>query len=259
MTLALSLLLWVTGNLHAADSGSLYLPSADAMADVDRAMVSARDADKLVLVVMGANWCHDSRALASRLYQQPLKSLIEEHYETVFVDVGYLDQGREVISSIGPPVYYATPTVLIVDPVSRRLVNADDRHQWGHADTISMEESVDYFVQMSAADRISIRAEQDPAGELQELLSAIDSFERLQAERLYAAYRIIGPMLEAYKAGEAPEQFDAYWEEVRAYRMRVPEDIDALRREAKKRVAAGESDIRLNYPEYAKFTGETPP
>jgi hypothetical protein len=46
--------------------------------------------------MMGANWCHDSRALASRIYEEPLSTIINEHYETLFVDVGYLENGRHI-------------------------------------------------------------------------------------------------------------------------------------------------------------------
>jgi len=208
------------------------------MADVRNALSAARDSDKLVLVVMGANWCHDSRALASRLYLEPLNTLIDEHYETVFVDVGFLDKGKDVISSIGPPVYYATPTVLIMDPVSGRLVNADNRHQWGDAYNISMEESLEYF-------------------QLMVLLGEIDSFERLQADRIYDTYAVIGPLLKAYKAGEEPAHFEDYWNEVRDYRMQVPRDLDVLRAEALLRVSSGERDITLEYPEYPAFSWET--
>ena len=90
--------------IPAKESGELYLPSDDAMADVSNALNAARESNKLALVVIGANWCHDSRALASRLYQEQLNTLIDERYETVFVDVGYLEKGKDVISSIGPPV-----------------------------------------------------------------------------------------------------------------------------------------------------------
>jgi hypothetical protein len=238
-------------------SGELYLPSDDVMADVSNALNVARESNKLVLVVMGANWCHDSRALASRLYQQPLNTLIDEHYETVFVDVGFLDKGKEVISSIGPPGYYATPTVLILDPVSGRLVNADNRHQWGDAYNISMEESIEYFQVMAAADLIALRGDDEVAGELIRLLAEIDSFERLQADRVYDAYAVVGPLLAAYKAGEKPEHFEDYWNEVRDYRMQVPRDLDALRIEARERVSSGESDITLDYPEYPAFSWET--
>ena len=64
-------------------------------------------------------------------------------------------------------------------------------------------------------------------------------------------------MLKAYKAGEKPEHFEDYWNEVRDYRMQVPRDLDALRAEAPLRVSSGESDFTLDYPEYPAFSWET--
>ena len=171
--------------------------------------------------------------------------------------MGYLDKGSEVIKSLGPPVYYATPTVLIVDPVSGTLVNAGNRHQWGSADTISMEDSVAYFRLMASASPVASGNESAAGQDLQKLLAEIDVFEQAQAERLYAAYAVIGPMLQAYKEGIAPGEFNDYWEEVRAFRMQVPMDVDELRREARDRAAAGEQHIQLEYPQYAPFSWET--
>jgi hypothetical protein len=236
------------------ESGELYLPSEDAVADVDRAMNAARESDKLLLVVMGANWCHDSRALASRLFEEPLKSLIDTHYETVFVDVGYLDKGKEVISSIGPPVYYATPTVLIIDPANEVLVNAGNRHQWGDASRISMQASVEYF-ELMATPKTYPEAD-DWSQSLPELVREIDSWEEIQADRLYAAYAVLGPMLKAYKEGQSQESFEDDWNEVRDFRVQLARDIDALRQEARARVAADESNIMLEYPEYPSFSWE---
>jgi hypothetical protein len=71
--------------------GRLFQPSEDSIAEVQQALSRAEESDRLVLVVLGANWCHDSRALASRLYTPPLADVIQQHYELVFVDVGFLD------------------------------------------------------------------------------------------------------------------------------------------------------------------------
>src|SRR5210317_356036 len=113
---------------HDAIPGELYL-AGNAMKDIALAKKAAISNNKLMLVIMGANWCHDSRALASRLHTQPLDAVIEERYETVFVDVGYLDKGRDVITSFGIPAYYATPTVLVVEPSSGQVINDKNRHQ----------------------------------------------------------------------------------------------------------------------------------
>jgi len=238
----------------AIRTGKLYLPSDDPMADLASALDDARDSNRLLLVVMGANWCHDSRALASRLFKEPLSTLVDEHFETLFVDVGYLEKGKDVITSLGIPIYYATPTVLIVDPVSGSAVNAQNRHQWAEAATISMEESVDYFQQFAGTDLTALRNAGEADAALQNLLDQIEAFEQIQADRLYQAYAILAPMLHAYKEGDKDAFSEDTWNEVRDYRYQVSADVEKLRLEAHERVAAGETDIQLSYPVYPAFS-----
>lgn len=238
-------------------SGKLYLPSDAPMADLAVALEAARDSERLLLIVMGANWCHDSRALASRLFQEPLNSVIDENFEVLFVDVGYLEKGKEVITSLGIPVYYATPTVLIVDPVSGSVINGQNRHQWAEAATINMDDSVDYFRRFADTDLTALQNEFETTAELQVLLDQIDTFEQVQADRLYQAYAILGPMLHAYKAGDKDAFSEDTWDEVRDYRYQVAADVERLRVEAHERVAAGETDIQLTYPVYPAFSWDT--
>jgi len=91
--------------------GRLFQPSADPLADVQQALGRAEDGDRLALVVLGANWCHDSRALASRLHSSPLAEVIQQDYELVFVDVGFLDKGRAVTQQFGVPHLYSNSTL----------------------------------------------------------------------------------------------------------------------------------------------------
>jgi hypothetical protein len=241
--------------LTIEESGELYLPSENALADLAAVIDTAKETGKLVLVVMGSNWCHDSRGLAARLYEEPLRSLVREYYETIFVDVGYLDKGKDVINSLGVSVYYATPTVLIIDPLSGQLVNAHNRHLWADAYSISMDDSVDYFRQMSQTDLTALRAG-GVNGEQAAIMAEIDAFERRQADRLYAAYGVLGPMLKEFKEGDAELFSEEAWNEVRDFRYKVPADVDALRAEAIEQMATGQTDIILNYPEYTPFSWE---
>ena len=140
-----------SGNASAAETdpdGRLFHPSEDPVADVQQAIEQADEKDRLALVVLGANWCHDSRALAARLYRSPLADTIQEHYELVLVDVGFYELDSAVLQQLVIPQYYATPTVVIVDPSSGQPVNNDDRHIWGNAYRIDMESSVEYFDKM---------------------------------------------------------------------------------------------------------------
>ena len=268
--LLLSVCLATSENLQAADdattdepaipatkSGQRYFPSDDPMADLAASFDAARESNRLMLVVLGANWCHDSRALATQLYEEPLSSIVNEFYETLFVDVGYLETGREVITSLGVPVYYATPTVLIVDPVSGQVLNAHNRHQWANAASIGMEESLGYFREFSSPDLSALQSENEIDVNLQELFTEIEAFEQVQADRLYQAYAVLTPMITAYKEGDEDAFSEDLWNEVRDYRLKIPGDLEALRTEARERVAAGETDIKLDYPVYPAFSWDS--
>ena len=52
---------------HDYPEARAYTVADDALADVDDAMSRAAETNKRALIVMGANWCHDSRALAGWL------------------------------------------------------------------------------------------------------------------------------------------------------------------------------------------------
>jgi hypothetical protein len=234
--------------------GRLFQPSTDPLADVQQALGRAGDGDRLALVVVGANWCHDSRALASRLHREPLAELIQQHYELVFVDVGYLNKGRDVLQQFGAAHFYATPTVLIIHPSNGQLVNDEDRHIWGNAFNIDMSSSVQYFEKWAMNDSVT-----DPevaSAQLRKLYAEINQFEQQLADRVSAGYAVVGPMMEAYDAGNAPEEFDASWNELRDFRVAIPGDIRKLREEAQRRVSNGDKDIQLLFPKYPRLSWE---
>ena len=255
LSISLGLVAGYAGATESDPDGRLFEPTADPLADVQQAVGRADDSDRLALVVLGANWCHDSRALAARLHRSPLAELIQQHYELVFVDVGFLDKGRDVVQQFGVPQFYATPTLLIIDPSSGKLINDEDRHIWANAYSVDMSESVEYFEKWATSDSVA-----DPvtdSTELQQLYAEIDQFEQQQAERVAAGYAVVGPMLEAYKDGNAPDEFETSWDELAAFRMAIPGDIRELRDEAQRRVSEGEEDIQLTYPEYPLLSWES--
>jgi len=151
--------------------------------------------------------------------------------------------------------FYATPTMLIIDPSNRAVVNDEDRHIWGNAYNIDMSASVRYFEKWAAHDSAA-----DPVSDstrLQRLYADIAQFEQQLADRVAAGYAVVGPMLVAYEAGNAPEDFDARWNELRDLRMAIPGDMRELRDEARQRVSEGEEDIQLEYPDYPLLSWES--
>jgi CubicO group peptidase (beta-lactamase class C family) len=111
----------------------------DAMKDVDAALARAKAADKRVLLILGGDWCHDSRSFAARIEGAGLAPLIAAHYEKVFVDVGRRDRNLDVARRFGVDSLIGTPTVLILS-ADGELLNADTVHDWKNAASRSAEE-----------------------------------------------------------------------------------------------------------------------
>ena len=113
-----------------------FAVSEDANADVDAALERAKVADKRVLLVMGANWCHDSRALAGWLETPRFQDLVAAEYELVFVNVGLPQTGDGhnlgIAHRFGLEQPEGTPNVLALT-ADGTLVNGDTATTWRNA------------------------------------------------------------------------------------------------------------------------------
>jgi thiol-disulfide isomerase/thioredoxin len=113
-----------------------YAVTPDAMGDVDAALARAAAADKRVLLVMGANWCHDSRALAGWLETERFAALVAQEYELVFVNVGLPQTGDghnlAIAQRFGLADFPGTPALLVLT-AQGDLVNPDSAQSWRNA------------------------------------------------------------------------------------------------------------------------------
>jgi CubicO group peptidase (beta-lactamase class C family) len=127
-----------------ADEPRPFDPEADAMRDVDAALAAAGASGKNVLLVLGGNWCHDSRGLAAKFQTPELAAIIEAGFHLVWVDVGQRDRNLEVAARFGVEKLIGTPTILVLSP-DGALLNADSVNQWTTADSRPLEEAIRYF------------------------------------------------------------------------------------------------------------------
>lgn len=113
-----------------------YSATADATADVDAALARASANGKRVLLVLGANWCHDSRALAGWLETPRFAALTAESYEVVFVDVGVPQTGEgrnlDIARRFGLVELPGTPALLVLTADGKAL-NLDTAASWRNA------------------------------------------------------------------------------------------------------------------------------
>jgi thiol-disulfide isomerase/thioredoxin len=126
---------------HDYPEATSYDVSEDAGADVDAALARASESGKRVLLVMGANWCHDSRALAGWLGTPRFEAMIDKKFELVFVNVGTPQTGDgynlDIARRFGVDDLPGTPNLLVLT-ANGELVNGDTATTW--RDAASREE-----------------------------------------------------------------------------------------------------------------------
>jgi len=97
-----------------------YDEKADAAADVQHALTAAQGEHRKVLLVFGANWCGDCRALDQALHGRS-GPLIEGKFEIVKIDVGNFDKNLSIDARYGHPIGNGIPAVVVVDAGNKIL------------------------------------------------------------------------------------------------------------------------------------------
>ena len=110
--------------LSAATAVAAPLPydtSANAPADVQQALVQAKTEHLPVLIIFGANWCEDCRALDRALKSDKNAALMAHAFKVVKVDVGNFDHNLDLSASYGNPIQKGIPAAVVVSPDNRVL------------------------------------------------------------------------------------------------------------------------------------------
>ena len=112
--------------------------------DIAAAQERAKKSGHRVILVFGANWCHDSRALAGWFASPRFAAMLAPRYEIVWIDVGQKDHNLDFARRFGLDGIKGTPTVLILDSAGKPL-NLRDAPRWHDASTRSEDKIYRYF------------------------------------------------------------------------------------------------------------------
>ena len=104
--------IFLVGLAHAA--GGPYDEAADAKVQIRQAVGHSAVDRKPVLVVFGANWCPDCRALDLAMKDGRNAELIGSEFRVVKVDVGRFDKNVDVAAAYGVPLRKGIPAVAIL-------------------------------------------------------------------------------------------------------------------------------------------------
>ena len=122
-----------------------YDEKADAHQQIAAATAEASKAQKNVILIFGANWCPDCRALDAQMHKEELAALIATNYEVVKVDIGRHDKNQDVGEKYHVPLEHGIPALAVLDP-GGKLLYAMDQGQFADARLMSYESIKEFFV-----------------------------------------------------------------------------------------------------------------
>ena len=134
--------------VQAATTGRdlAFMPEQQVLAQLPQLQQQAAADNKLLLLVLGANWCHDSVALLQQFAKADFQQALQQRFVLALVDVGYLEYGQATANRYGLPLYYATPTVMVIAPQSGQLLNKMDLLHWSNAASFDLAAYQQYFL-----------------------------------------------------------------------------------------------------------------
>lgn len=91
-----------------------YDERANARSDLQAALTQAKSKNKLILIVFGANWCPDCRALANQMAKGKLAERVAERFIVVKIDVGNWDKNLDVVYEYGNPIKKGIPAIAVL-------------------------------------------------------------------------------------------------------------------------------------------------
>jgi hypothetical protein len=100
---------------------NIYPATADAHADIKKALEKAGKEHKRVLVVFGANWCYDCHVLDLAFERDDIAPLVEANYEVVHVDVGEGDKNQDLMKEYQVPMDRGIPAIAVLDSTGKVL------------------------------------------------------------------------------------------------------------------------------------------
>lgn len=125
-----------------------YDEAADAKAELKQALNASKADQQPVLVIFGANWCKDCRALDQALSTGRNAELVKREFKVVKVDVGNFNKNLDVAEAYGNPIKKGIPAAVVLSP-DNKVLYATRLGELADARNMSETGIYDFFKQVT--------------------------------------------------------------------------------------------------------------
>ncbi|WP_239671494.1 thioredoxin family protein [Leptospira meyeri] len=107
----------------------------------------AKDSNRKLIVVFGADWCPDCRALDGIFREPELKALLKENFILFKVDVGRFDKNLSLNEKLGDPIQNGIPALVVIEPTGKILTSTKGG-EFSNASKMTKEQVLEYLYRL---------------------------------------------------------------------------------------------------------------
>jgi thioredoxin 1 len=100
----------------------IYPDPSIAKTEIHDALARARTQHKRVILDFGGNWCGDCQVLDIYFHDATNKSLLEDNFELVDVNIGRYDANTDIAERYGIPLKRGVPALVVLSPDGKVLL-----------------------------------------------------------------------------------------------------------------------------------------
>jgi len=104
----------------------IYPDPSVAKTEIRDALARAKAQHKRVILDFGGNWCGDCQVLDIYLHDPANKSLLEENFELVDVNIGRYDANQDIADHYGIPLKRGVPALVVLSADGKVLLAQRD-------------------------------------------------------------------------------------------------------------------------------------
>jgi thiol:disulfide interchange protein len=105
----------------------IYSETANPTADINAAIIQARQQHKRVLLDFGGDWCGDCQILDIYLHQSPNSEILARNFVLVHVEIGHMDHNVATAEKYKVPIQKGVPALAVLDAHGKLLFSQENK------------------------------------------------------------------------------------------------------------------------------------
>ncbi|PJZ46258.1 thioredoxin family protein [Leptospira brenneri] len=114
---------------------------------LEESLTFAKDSNRKLIVVFGADWCPDCKALDGIFEEPEPKALLKENFILFKVDVGRFDKNLSLNDKLGNPIQNGIPALVVLDP-SGKILTSTKGGEFSNASKMTKEQVLEYLYRL---------------------------------------------------------------------------------------------------------------